>query len=128
MRKYKKEEVVLLLFHYPYKSMHPHQAQLYHLIETLPEGKITTYARLAQKLGNRHLARCVGKWLSVYPHFETGNCYRVVHSDGRVGGYCGSDALDAQTQKRTKLELLGCVFNHQGKIINFDDMVVSVIE
>ncbi len=103
--------------------MNTQQQKLYHLLETLPHGKITTYARLAEQLGNKKLARAVGKWLSCYPYWKTGNCYRVVRSDGFLGGYRGSEDENMVQKKRIKLEELGCVFDSHNRIVNMNDFL-----
>lgn len=48
---------------------------------------VTTYGALAEALGDMAAARAVGYMLSVNPDPENVPCYRVVHSDGKVGKY-----------------------------------------
>lgn len=104
--------------------MHDFTAQVYRYIEALPEGKITTYARIANALGHPGAARAIGTALAKYVFWETGNCYRVVRSDGFVGGYCGSLDNTKILEKKRKLERIGCSISASGKIKNFQDMVL----
>lgn len=67
--------------------MHPLQFQLYQFLKTIPTGKVCSYRQAAEYLGNKNLARAVGKWLNANADLETIPCYKVVCSDGSVGGY-----------------------------------------
>lgn len=67
--------------------MHPLQIPLYELLKTIPHGKVTTYKALAEALGNKNLCRAVGKWLNKNTDPNGIPCFKVVHSDGRLGGY-----------------------------------------
>ena len=98
--------------------------QVYDLIEHFPERKITTYGRLAERLGNAGAARAVGIALKNYTGFADGNCYRVVRSDAKVGGYCGQGFGSSEyRKKKEKLQKLGCVISPRGKILNFKEML-----
>jgi len=58
---------------------------IFELVLKIPKGKVTTYKILGEMLNipPRYVARLLSlnKDLNKYP------CYKVVHSDGRVGGY-----------------------------------------
>lgn len=53
----------------------------------IPEGKISTYKELAIALGDEISARAVGTALNSNPTLIKIPCHRVIHSDGRTGGY-----------------------------------------
>ena len=98
--------------------------RVYEMIEKIPDGKITTYGRLAERLGSPGASRSVGTALKRYPGWEDGNCYRVVTSDGKVGGYCGQGfGTPEYRMKKAKLEKLGCLISPRGKILNFEEKV-----
>lgn len=57
---------------------------VFQILKKIPRGKVTTYKHLAKAVGSR--PRAIGKMLnsnknSDYP------CYKVVKSDGSLGGY-----------------------------------------
>lgn len=83
------------------------------LIERLiPYGWVSTYGRLARKLGQPKAARAVGQALSRNPFPIIIPCHRTVKSDGSLGGYAGGLKL-----KRNLLELEGVRFAKNGKIV-----------
>jgi O-6-methylguanine DNA methyltransferase len=57
------------------------------LVSKIPKGKITTYGELAKALGNPGGARAVGQALKSNKHPDETPCFKVVRSDGSVGGY-----------------------------------------
>lgn len=59
--------------------------KLLFLLKQIPEGKVTTYKILAEKLGTH--PRAIGRILNSNPHSVIVPCHRVVCSDGRIGGY-----------------------------------------
>ena len=60
-------------------------------------GKVTTYKELAKSIGSEAY-RAVGNALNKNKHPKRVPCYRVINSDGRLGGY--SEGL------KKKVELL----------------------
>ena len=72
---------------------------------TLRRGEITSYGRLARRIGAPGAARAVGAALGRNPYWLLIPCHRVVAGDGSIGGYGGGpDALDV---KRDLLALEG---------------------
>ncbi|MCS4537544.1 MAG: MGMT family protein [Thaumarchaeota archaeon] len=62
-------------------------SQVYSLTSMIPKGKVGTYGDIARTLGNPRSSRQVGRFLHLNPHAPKVPCHRVVHSDGRLGGY-----------------------------------------
>ena len=52
----------------------------------IPRGKISTYKRIAEKVGKPHAYRAVANALHKNPLHPVVPCHRVVRSDGRFGG------------------------------------------
>lgn len=54
----------------------------------IPRGRTLTYGEVARRAGSPRAARAVG---SVLAHYDTSKfrvpCYRVIRSDGAIGGY-----------------------------------------
>lgn len=57
------------------------------LVKMVPDGRVTTYREIARALGNPKLARAVGNALNANRDPENVPCFKVVRSDGTVGGY-----------------------------------------
>lgn len=52
----------------------------------IPKGKISTYRRIAEKIGKPRAYRAVGNALHKNPLAPVVPCHRVVRSDGKFGG------------------------------------------
>ncbi len=52
----------------------------------IPKGKVSTYKRIAEKIGRPHAYRAVGNALHKNPLAPIVPCHRVVRSDGGFGG------------------------------------------
>ncbi len=52
----------------------------------IPEGKVSTYKRIAEKVGKPRAYRAVANALRKNPLHPVVPCHRVVRSDGRFGG------------------------------------------
>ena len=52
----------------------------------IPEGKISTYKRIAERIGRPRAYRAVGNALHKNPLAPVVPCHRVVKSDGSFGG------------------------------------------
>ena len=82
------------------------------LLLKIPKGKVTSYNEIAKKLGvwPRHVGRIVGQ----NPDGKKYPCYKVVYSNGGIGGYGGSDPRKIR-EKIAKLKKDGIVIKN-GKI------------
>lgn len=63
------------------------QRKVLNLVKKIPEGKVTTYKKLAEALGNPNSQRAVGNALAKNPEPVKIPCHRVVKSNGKIGGY-----------------------------------------
>jgi methylated-DNA-[protein]-cysteine S-methyltransferase len=79
--------------------------EVYNMLLKIPVGKVSTYGDIAKALGLPHAARLIGQILHENPNPVVVPCHRVVHSNGKIGGYAyGSD------RKRKLLEEEGVKF------------------
>jgi methylated-DNA-[protein]-cysteine S-methyltransferase len=62
---------------------------VYRVLMQVPKGKVTTYKLIACALGNPRSSRAVGNALGRNPDPDGPPCYRVIKSDGSLGGYAG---------------------------------------
>lgn len=59
----------------------------YDLVRQIPKGKISTYGAVAKALGDIVASRAVGRMMNQNPDPDNMPCYKIVHSDGRLGGF-----------------------------------------
>jgi len=90
------------------------QKKVYEIVKKVPKGKTTTYKAIALKLNSS--PRAVGQALKVNPYSYAARgwaggknsmskrvpCHRVIHADGRIGGYSGNNPKNIQK----KIQLL----------------------
>jgi len=62
---------------------------VYRVLMQVPRGKVTSYKLIASALGNPRSSRAVGNALGRNPDPDGPPCYRVIKSDGSIGGYAG---------------------------------------
>jgi O-6-methylguanine DNA methyltransferase len=63
-----------------------HKALL--LLRKIPKGKVTTYGELAR--ATKSSPRAIGQVMCHNKYADTCPCYKVVRSDGSIGGYDGA--------------------------------------
>lgn len=63
----------------------PFQKKVYEIVSKIPKGKITTYKAIAKKL--KTSPRAIGQALKANPNPIKVPCHRIIHEDGRIGGY-----------------------------------------
>ena len=80
------------------------QEQVWAMLRDLPFSETTTYGELAERLGDRTLARRVGQAVGRNPVSILIGCHRVVGKDGALTGYAGG-----LERKRRLLELEGAL-------------------
>jgi len=59
----------------------------YNLVRQIPDGNVSSYGAIAEALGDKIAARAVGRMMNQNPDADQMPCYKIVHSDGRVGGF-----------------------------------------
>lgn len=74
--------------------------RVYEIVRRIPRGATLSYGQVAERLGDRLLARAVGQALSRNPFAPVVPCHRVLGADGRPGGFSARGGL------HTKLQLL----------------------
>ena len=78
----------------------------------IPRGWISTYGRIARKVGTPNASRAVGRALARNPFPLVIPCHRVLHSHGGLGGYRGGLAM-----KRALLQLEEVEFSPAGRAL-----------
>jgi methylated-DNA-[protein]-cysteine S-methyltransferase len=78
----------------------------------IPRGQVSTYGRIAKRVGAGGAARAVGNALAGNPFPIIIPCHRAVRSDGSIGGYQGGAAM-----KRALLAMEGVEFAGSGKVL-----------
>ena len=59
----------------------------YYLVRQIPAGRVSTYGAVAKALGNKNYARAVGKYMNKNPDADIMPCFKIVKSDGSLGGF-----------------------------------------
>ncbi len=78
--------------------------KMYELVKQIPRGRVSTYGCVARALGDIMAARAVGVMLNQNPYKEV-PCYRVVYSDGGIGGYATGVEKKVALLKRDGIEI-----------------------
>ncbi|MBN1861183.1 MAG: endonuclease V [Candidatus Thermoplasmatota archaeon] len=86
----------------------------YQMVRQIPPGKISTYGAVAEALGDRVAARAVGRMMNQNPNADDMPCYKIVHSDGRLGGF--GLGIDDKIRRLKK----DSIHVKKGKIVDFD--------
>jgi len=76
------------------------QRRVYDIAQKIPFGATLTYGEIAERLGDRLLARDVGEALGDNPFPIIVPCHRVLAAGGKMGGFSAPGGV------RTKLRLL----------------------
>jgi methylated-DNA-[protein]-cysteine S-methyltransferase len=75
-------------------------ARVYEVARAIPPGETLTYGEIAERLGDKLLARDVGQALGKNPWPIVVPCHRVTAAGGKLGGF------SARGGQQTKLKLL----------------------
>jgi alkylated DNA nucleotide flippase Atl1 len=70
------------------------------LLAKIPKGKVTTYGILAKKM--KIHPRYAGRLLSMNTDGVRYPCYKVIRSDGRLGGYTSKGGVGDKIRKLRK--------------------------
>lgn len=79
--------------------------KVYNLVCKIPKGKVTTYKILAQAIGKPKNWREIGYLLSQNPFPQQVPCYKVVKSNGEIGGYNGGKLLKKKLLQKDGLKI-----------------------
>ncbi len=86
----------------------------YNIVRQIPDGKVSTYGAIALALGDKVAARAVGRMMNQNPNADTMPCYKIVHSDGRLGGFGGHPEDKIKRLRKV------CIQVKDGKLVDFD--------
>ncbi|MCK5112562.1 MAG: endonuclease V [Thermoplasmatales archaeon] len=89
----------------------------YDLVRQIPQGKISTYGAVARALGDIIASRAVGRMMNQNPDADDMPCYKIVHTDGRLGGF----GLGIDDKIRRLKE--DNIFVKGGKIVDFENVL-----
>lgn len=68
------------------------QLKVWKTLLKIPKGKLTTYGKIAQQIGNPKAFRAVGTAIGSNPVAFLIPCHRVIQSSGNIGGYMWGNA------------------------------------
>jgi O-6-methylguanine DNA methyltransferase len=88
----------------------------YFLVRQIPAGRVSTYGAVAKALGNKGYARAVGKYMNKNPDADTMPCFKIIKSDGSLGGF--GLGIDDKIRRLNKdgIEV------KDGKIVDFESV------
>ncbi len=87
--------------------------KVYEVVKQVPKGKVITYGKIAEILGNKRMSRQVGWALHVNPSPDTVACYRVVNRFGEVSK---AFAFGGENVQRQLLLNEGIIFDKKGRV------------
>lgn len=93
--------------------------ELKSLLLEIPKGQVSTYASIAARLGIN--PRYAGRLLHENDDPNRFPCYKIVMSDGRIGGYGLGVKEKIARLKKDRIEIKdGKIFNFNAHFYNFD--------
>lgn len=94
--------------------------KLQQLLIRIPKGKVTTYKEIARVMGTKGY-RYIGQLLGKNPEPDKYPCYKVICSDGSLGGYSGGTKYKVQ-----RLRNDGIVIKNN-MVLNLDKVLYKFI-
>ena len=95
--------------------------EVYRLVSMIPFGRVTTYKEIAVALGSKAY-RAVGAALRKNSNLESIPCFKVVCSDGRLGGYVLGRAEKIKRLASEGIFVKGCRIEYfNAKLHSFSD-------
>lgn len=88
----------------------------YDLVKQIPDGCVSTYGAVAKALGDIRASRAVGRMMNQNPHPDKMPCYKIVYSDGRIGGFAPGKKQKIKRLNHDDIQI------EQGKIIDFESL------
>jgi deoxyribonuclease V len=89
----------------------------YNLVRQIPDGKISTYGAVARALGDIRASRAVGRMMNQNPDADDMPCFKIVYSDGRLGGF--GLGIDDKIRRLKQDD----VSVKNGRIVDFEDVL-----
>ncbi|MBU2025707.1 MAG: MGMT family protein [Patescibacteria group bacterium] len=93
--------------------------RLLRLLRLIPKGRVTTYKIIGEKAGVG--PRQAGWILKNNARPDLYPCYKVIKSDGRLGGYAGSQKKNIK--KKIKLLEKDGIKISRGKVVGFSGII-----
>lgn len=72
---------------------------VYDILLEIPEGRVTTYVAIAERMGNKQWARAVGNALHDNPDGNQYPCYRVVSCKGKLSDAYAFGGMEEQKRR-----------------------------
>ena len=94
----------------------------YDLVRQIPDGNISSYGAVAEALGDKIAARAVGRMMNQNPNADTMPCYKIVNSDGKLGGF--GLGLDDKIRRLNEVN----INVEKGRIIDFETVFFKEFE
>ncbi|RDV04776.1 methylated-DNA--[protein]-cysteine S-methyltransferase [Undibacter mobilis] len=95
-------------------------ARVYKIVRQIPPGETLTYGEVAERLGDKTLARAVGQAMGQNPCPVVMPCHRVLAASGHTGGFSAPGGVV------TKLKLLTIEGAQPGGPTLFDSLPLAV--
>jgi deoxyribonuclease V len=89
----------------------------YDLVRQIPNGRISSYGEVAKALGDKVASRAVGRMMNQNPDADSMPCFKIVHSDGKIGGF--GLGIDDKIRRLKEDNVLV----NDGKIIDFENVL-----
>tara|TARA_A100001011_G_scaffold73323_1_gene75269 strand:+ start:291 stop:572 length:282 start_codon:yes stop_codon:yes gene_type:complete len=70
------------------------QLKVWNYLKKIPKGKVKTYLEIAKAIRKPKAFRAVANAVAKNPYPIQIPCYRVIRSDGRLGGYSGKGGIN----------------------------------
>lgn len=80
------------------------RTELYLFLQTIPKGKVTTYGDLARHFHTS--PRAIASMLHANRDLDIYPCYKVIHTDGRIGGYRWWVDIKVQKLKNDGIDII----------------------
>ena len=91
----------------------------YNLVRQIPDGKISTYGDIAIALGDIRASRAVGRMMNQNPNADDMPCFKIVYSDGKLGGFGLGINDKIRRLNNDNIEV------KNGKIVNFEKVLFN---
>ena len=94
----------------------------YNLVRQIPPGKISSYGAVAKALGDIRASRAVGRMMNQNPDADDMPCFKIVYSDGRLGGF--GRGIEDKIRRLNNDN----IFVKDGKIVDFENVFFNDFE